>query len=541
MKRVGGKLTTTCWLLVLAGLLESPAIAGAKETPAAAVARVAALIDARLAEAAERAGVSPAPPADDAEFLRRACLDLGGRIPAVSEVRDFLRDPAPDKRRRKIDMLLNGPRYVSHFAQFWQQVLLPDNGGDELGRFYLQAFENWLQERLRDDTPYNVMVWDLLNVPLDNGDKQERVRRFTNDPSPLAFYQARQVAPENLAASTARIFLGVRIECAQCHNHPFDVWKQEQFWGFAAFFAGIERRSPDQGVFGRIDEIFDRREIGIPGTGKVVQATYLDGSAPRWRFRVGSRQTLADWITSADNRYFSRMAVNRFWAHLFGRGLVEPIDDFTTSNLASQPALLDDLAREFVAQGFDLKFLLRAIMTSQAYQRTSRKTGAGRDDPALFARMAVKALTAEQVLASLHQATGQQLPASSGSVQNLGDPAENARADLLEAFEGDTQPVTERPMTVLQALAMMNGGFTARAVDSDRGRLLSAVLTDPAMQTSDRIDTLYLATLSRFPTSAERQRLLGYVQRDGAGHDAKQALGDVFWALLNSTEFVTNH
>ncbi|HWC88907.1 MAG TPA: DUF1553 domain-containing protein, partial [Pirellulales bacterium] len=326
-----------------------------------------------------------------------------------------------------------------------------------------------------------------------------------------------------------------------CHNHPFDAWKQEQFWSFAAFFAGIERRSPDQGVFARIDEIFDRREIGIPGTGNVVQATYLDGSAPRWRFRVGSRQTLADWITSADNRYFSRMAVNRFWAHLFGRGLVEPIDDFTTSSLPSQPVLLDDLAREFVAQGFDLKFLLRAIMTSQAYQRTSRKTDTGRDDPALFARMAVKALTAEQVLASLHQATGQQLPASSGSTQNLGDPVENARADLLEAFAGDTQPVTERPMTLLQALAMMNGGFIARAVDSDRGRLLSAVLTDPAMQTSDRIDTLYLATLSRFPTSVERHRLLGYVERDGARHDAKQALGDVFWALLNSTEFVTNH
>ncbi|HWC89203.1 MAG TPA: DUF1549 domain-containing protein, partial [Pirellulales bacterium] len=202
MKRAGGKRTTTFWLLVLASLSESPAIAGGQEAPAAAMSRVAALIDARLAEAAQRAGVSPARPAGDAEFLRRACLDLGGRIPAVSEVRDFLRDPAPDKRRRKIDMLLNGPRYVSHFAQFWRQVLLPDNGDDELGRFYLPGFENWLQERLRDDTPYNAMVWDLLTVSLDSGDKQERVRRFTNDPSPLAFYQARQVAPENLAAST---------------------------------------------------------------------------------------------------------------------------------------------------------------------------------------------------------------------------------------------------------------------------------------------------------------------------------------------------
>jgi hypothetical protein len=541
MERAGCKLGTAFWWLALAGLLGGSALARPEDPSAAAVARAAAMIDERLAEALQRAGAVPAPLADDAEFLRRICLDLGGRIPAVAEVRDFLRDPSPDKRTRKVDELLDGPRYVNHFSQFWRQVLLPENGGDELNQFYLRGFDQWLQARMREDTPYDSMVRELLTVPLDTGGKSGGVRQTSNAPSPLAFYQSKQLAPENLAGATARIFLGIRIECAQCHNHPFDAWKQEQFWSFAAFFAGIEPRDPNQAVFGRIHEVFDRREIAIPGTSNVVQATYLDGRSPRWQFRESSRQTLAQWITSPNNRSFSRMAVNRLWAHFFGRGLVEPLDDFTASNPASHPELLDGLAREFVAQRFDLKFLIRVLTASQAYQRTSRKADATRDNPALFVRMAVKALTAEQVLASLYEATGQQLPARSQARQIALDSAENSRADLLEAFAGDAQPVTQRPMSVLQALAMMNGGFITRGIDPDRRRLLSAVLTDPEMKGPDRIDTLYLATLSRFPTDAERKRLLGYVEQGGPRHDAERALADVFWALLNSTEFVTNH
>ncbi|HEX4150296.1 MAG TPA: DUF1549 and DUF1553 domain-containing protein [Pirellulales bacterium] len=534
------KLAIVIGCFAVASLPGTPGLAGAKPTSAAAVAPLAARIDEHLARAAERAHGAPAPQADDAEFLRRLCLDLGGRIPAVSEVREFLGDPSADKRSRKVDQLLDEPRYVSHFAQVWRRVLVPEKPSDDFGGFYFKGFDAWLEQRLRDDTPYDVMVWQLLTVPLEQGEKRLGVFERFSEPTPLAFYQVKQAAPENLAAATARVFLGVRIECAQCHNHPFDSWKQEQFWSFAAFFAGIERRQPERGLLGQVNELFDRREIGIPGTAQVVQAAYLDGAAPRWKFRVGSRQALADWVTSRDNPWFSRMAVNRLWAHFFGRGLVEPVDDFAASNPASHPELLDELGRALAEQGFDLKFLIRAVVSSQAYQRTSRRSEVGREDPALFARMALKALSAEQVLASLHQATGLPQPAELEVRANI-DPSEVARGDLLDAFGDDTQPVTQRQSTILQALAMMNGIFISRGVDLERRRMLSAVLDDPSATNTDRLDTLYLATLSRFPSQAERQRMLAYVDQGGPRHDSRHALADVFWALLNSTEFVTNH
>ncbi|MGH7130214.1 MAG: DUF1553 domain-containing protein, partial [Planctomycetaceae bacterium] len=335
-------------------------------------------------------------------------------------------------------------------------------------RFLVPGFESWLRQQLIENKPYDEMVREILTVPLDGNRNNFYIR--AGEASPLAFYQAKQIKPENLAAATSRMFLGIRIECAQCHNHPFDSWTREQFWSYAAFFAGIER-GEGEGILGRVRELFDRRELAIPDTDTVVQAAYLDGREPQWRYRVGPRKTLADWMTSEENPYFARAAVNRVWGHFFGRGLVDPVDDFGGGNHPSHPELLDELAAEFAAHDFDLKFLIRAITASEAYQLTSRQTHESQEYPELFARMQVQGLTAEQIFLSLGRATGYYEPYQSRNpfAFNAGTP----RAEFLETFEDESGSPLDRQTTILQALAMMNGQFISQATSLGESNTLA--------------------------------------------------------------------
>ncbi|MCA9070736.1 MAG: DUF1549 domain-containing protein, partial [Planctomycetaceae bacterium] len=402
--------TYVCLLLLSATAItraETPA--GQKESSADDVKRVADQIDAFIGARWQEADVTPADPSSDAEFLRRIHLHLDGSIPPASRVRAFLADSTPDKRRRMVDQLLEGPGYITNFTRYWRRVMLPETDSDLQTRFLIPSFENWLRNQLTENTSYDEIARQIINVQLGQNNTQRNSSAVymnrLNQSTPLAFYQAKQVAPENLAAATSRIFLGIRIECAQCHDHPFDAWKRVQFWSFAAFFGGIVREGQPN-VFGQVREIPDRREISIPDSDRVVQAGYLDGSEPQWRFRVGARKTLADWVASGDNPYFTRAAVNRLWGHLFGRGIVDPVDDFSDTNPPSHPELLDFLAKEFALHDFDLKFLIRAITASKTYQLSSRRTHKSQDDPQLFARMSVQGLTPDQLYNSLAQATG---------------------------------------------------------------------------------------------------------------------------------------
>src|SRR5262249_2704978 len=210
--------------------------------------------------------------------------------------------------------------------------------------------------------------------------------------SPVVFYQAKGAKAENLAATTARLFLGVRIECAQCHDHPFAKWKREQFWGQAAFFAGIQKRG-QEAYFGQLRELPDRRELGIPGTDRVAQAGFLDGTDPEWKYNVSARVALADWMTSPKNPFLAKAAVNRLWAHFFGRGLADPVADFKDDTPPSHPQVLEELARGFVDHKFDLKFVVRVITSTRAYQLSSEQTDPSQEDPRRFARMAIKGLS----------------------------------------------------------------------------------------------------------------------------------------------------
>jgi len=505
--------------------------------------------------------------ADDAEFLRRVCLDLAGKIPTAAEARDFLDDPAPDKRERVVDSLLASPAYINHWTAVWRTLLLPEADAGSQAMYLAPDFDAWLRRKVADNAGHDKIAREIVTLSLESPDGGRRgigpFDRRDGEPTPLAYYLAKEAKPENLAAGTARTFLGIRIECAQCHDHPFARWKRDEFWGYAAFFGGVQRQGPaDQ--FGPIREIPDRRELAIPGTERVVQAGFLDGGEPQWRFKVSPRGTLADWLVAPENPYFARAGVNRAWAQLFGVGLVDPVDDLSDANPPSHPELLDELAAEFARHGYDPKFLLRALTASRAYQLTSDATGASQNDPRLFSRMAVKGLSPEQLYDSLLQATGQPAEVNQQPYRVQGGP----RADFVQKFSRRDEKPTEAQTSILQALAMMNGQLIVQSTSIAQGATLGAVAEAPFLDDAGKVETLFLAALTRKPRPEELERVLAYLNRKAGGpfgvamletltsgigavvrgqrppaprSGKNQALADVFWAILNSSEFLLNH
>ena len=255
---------------------------------------------------------------DDAEFLRRVSLDLSGRIPRTLEVRDFLADTRPQKRQLLIDRLLESPLYVKHWSNVWRAALLPQATAAEAQPF-LAGFDRWLGDRLRENTPYDQMVKQIITAPLESvGMRRRQQQMMANDEAtPIAFYMANELKPENLASSQVpvRLFLGIKLECAQCHDHPMDVWRRKQFWEFAAFFSGVQRSTPADNPMAGVKEDAELDKIGIPGTNDTVFVHYLDGSAPKAKVNGSSRATLAAWMTASDNPYLAKALVNRLWAY----------------------------------------------------------------------------------------------------------------------------------------------------------------------------------------------------------------------------------
>lgn len=532
---VAAATSTLAWSVSAPSMRAEEKATPAVDDAAALGQRIDLYIERRLAE--EK--VEPAPQADDAMFMRRVYLDLVGKIPAVADLHEFLGDTAPDKRRKLVDKLLDSPSYIANWSNIWRTVMMPEGDSDLQVRFLMPTFEAWLRQKLTDNTRYDDMVREILTVPID-----ARTAMNPYQPqgglTPVTFYQSKQLKPENIAAATSRMFLGVRIECAQCHDHPMDVWKQEQFWSYAVFFAGLERQQTGAaGVLNSIRELFDKRELMIPGKNVTVGAAYLDGTRPEEKYRTSPRLTLADWMTSKDNPYFAKTAANRLWGHFFGHGIVDPVDDFTADNPPSHPELLDELSRDFAAHNFDVKYLIRAITSSRTYQLSSRQTHPSQENLRLFGRMSLKGLTPEQIFDSVAQATGFYEVNQNRNPFAMED--NSARGEFLQMFGNSHDTRTERQTTILQALAMMNGQFVTDATSVDKSATLGAIAEFPLLSTSERIEALYLAALSRKPRSDELPRLVKYVESGGPAKDPKRALGDVFWAVLNSSEFLLNH
>jgi hypothetical protein len=385
-----------------------------------------------------------------------------------------------------------------------------------------------LLDQFADNRRYDNIVADLV---VANGAEGR------NEPS--FFYTARQVRPEELAAVTARVFLGLQVQCAQCHNHPFDRWTQEDFWGYAAFFSRV-RRTENHPTGQRLLDV-PMGEVTLPDQTEPVPPKYLEGELAKEPADGNRRRPLAIWMVSRENPYLARAAVNRVWARLFGRGLVNPPDDLGPHNPPSHPELLDELSTYFVATGYDLRELYLVLCSTAAYQRSSQ---GGESQPELearwFARMPLKQLSADQLFDSLLRATLQSPFTRGGPDAGRMGQLEQRRQEFYTKFSQSQYASPEDQVAIGQALVLMNGELIEEATDAGRSGILGA-LDAPFLSDDQRIELLCQATVGRLPDDDERTKFRAYLDQHSDEAARRRALGDVLWALVNSTEFFFNH
>ena len=509
--------------VALAALLSLVSASTADEAPAAKVsaAEVSRQIDALIEKRWNDAGVEAASQADDATFLRRLSLDLTGIIPEVGEVRTFLADQRPDKRERIVDELLARPRHATHLANLWRDVLLPRSIPESTSL----AFQNWMQTRFRAGVAYDEFVREIL---LANGSLGKAPQ--------LLYFAALNTKPSELAASSSRVFLGVQIRCAECHDHPFAAWKQDDFWGFAAFFSRV--RGPSEMGGGADVADVSSGEVQNPTTKKTVAPRLLGADKPFTPMASAKqeprRSQVVAWMTDSHNPYFARAAVNRVWSILMGRGLVHPVDNLDENNPATHPEVLDLLASDFVASGYDLRRVFRIVAGTRVYQLAS-STDATPERLAQYAVMPVRSLSSKQIYDCLVQATGRRDVAASGAARGL-----EQRLEFLRQIDAPTREATEFQGGIPQTLTMLNGPFVTELTSPWSSDIVAALADSPYLTDDERIDTLFLATLTQVPTSPQRAKWKDWVARHTKENDAAQPLSDLLWGLVNSSEFVLN-
>lgn len=477
------------------------------------VATASTTIDAMLDDQLARRGIEPAPIADDAEFHRRAWLDLAGVAPPVWQTRSYLADDDSDKRWKLVRSLIASPRHADHMASRWIDVLLPaDSQSDFARREQVTALRAWLRRQFIDEAPYDHLVGSFLTAG------------GAADSGPSIFYTAHDLQPEKLAAATSRIFMGIQIQCAQCHDHPYDRWTQEDFWSYAAFFSQL--KSSDVSNIQR-SFLEDRvgGEVMLPDTETIVPPRYPGATSPPERDPAGlRRRQLTIWLASRDNPYFARAAVNRAWGNLFGRGLVDPVDAMDADHNPSHPELLDYLADQFTRHRFDLRWLYQTLATTRAYGRTSKVIGGPRPPADSFAAMQVKTLSAEQFYDSLRQ-----------NVFHRSGDDDPMREMFLSRMRAPEALPVDYPHGVVQSLAMLNGVETTLASTNTNEGLLAA-LQAPFFDDDAVIDTLFLATLSRPPSPSERERFESHLRSGESVNDRPAMVGDLVWVLINTAE-----
>ncbi len=489
-------------------------------------------IDVKLIAKWKDLGITPSPLCGDDEFLRRAFLDTIGTLPTAEEVRAFLADKDSKKRDKAIDALLKRPEFVDWWTLKWGDLLRIDRTAlQEKGMW---SFHNWVRSQLRDEKPVDEFARDIVTAEGST---------FTDGPA--NYFQLGRSA-EEWAETTSQVFLGVRVQCAKCHHHPFEKWDQTDYYGLAAFFARLgTKTSQEFGLFGRETVIHLRPtgEARHPRKNVVVKPHPFDG--PDMEDEIDRRKKLADWMTAPGNPYFARNIVNRFWGYLMGRGLVEPLDDIRATNPASNPELLDALAADFVEHKFDLKHLLRTILKSRAYQLSSTRTAGNEADGANahFTRYTIKRLTAEQMADAVDFATGTRekyigVPLGTRAIQL---PDTQYRSYLMDTFGRPARQVvcecerTTKP-NIAQALTLINGDFLNKKINDKTGRIEALIAAKTPL--AKVVEELWLATLSRTPSANELAKALSFVKSAPTERDGLQ---DVLWTLLNTREFLFNH
>ncbi len=488
-------------------------------------------IDGHVWNKLQRLKITPSEQAPDHKFLRRVYLDIIGRQPTIEESLAFLNDPSPAKRERLVDQLLEQPDYADHWANKWADLLRPNPY--RVGIKATLNYDAWIREQFRQNRPWDEFVKGLITA---------QGTTFKNGAVTL-FRDRRE--PEELTTVVSQLFLGVRLECAKCHHHPFERRGQDDFYSFAAYFAKVGRKgtglSPPISGSEEMIYVADSGQVTHPLTGEVLPPKPLFGTAPEITPGTDPRRALAAWMTSPENPYFAQVMANRVWADLMGRGLVEPVDDLRATNPPSNAALLDELAQDFEEQGYDLKKLIRRITTSYVYGLSSSPNERNVADTRYYSRYYRQRLRAEVLLDAVVEVTGvpesfDAMPPESSAKQIWTHRVDSLFLDAFGRPDPNQDPPCERTTdtSIVQALHLMNSERLARKITSEKGRVseLAASEKPPA----EIIEELYLRIYSRKPTDKEQEICQALFAKPEA--DRKQVTEDLAWALLNTPEFV---
>ena len=489
-------------------------------------------------------GMPASAPCDDATFIRRTCVDIAGRLPTADETRHFLAENDPAKRDHWIDSLLEGTDYADYFANKWSALLRNKRevAGHVRGTF---AFHDWIRDRLQENQPYDQFVRAILTAAGD-----------LNENPPVAWY--RQVTnPNAQLEDTAQLFLGLRLQCAQCHHHPYEKWSQHDYYSLAAFFSQVGRRTGAQPG----EEIIYPRRGNASAVNKKTKQSVPPAGLGTTPVKLGAdedpRAALADWLSAPENPFFAKALVNRYWKHFFNRGLVDPEDDMRETNPPTNPELLDALARNFRTNGYDLKHLVRTICRSQVYQLSAVPNAYNAVDKQYYSRYYPKRMAAEVLLDAVDAVTQsgsrfEGLPAGTRALQ-LPDNSFNSASYFLAVFgrpEASSSCECERSSdaSLAQCLHLLNSKEVQDKLTDAKGcaaRLAAA----PAQEDRQRITALYETVFSRRPEEKELTFALEYLAKKAASPEGKKdaaaarraACEDIVWALLNTKEFLFNH
>lgn len=488
--------------------------------------------------------VNPSAVCSDEVFIRRASLDLLGIVPSADEARAFEADKARDKRLRLIDRLLVRPEFADFWALKWADVLKAE--GRTLDETGLKAFHGWIREAIAENRPLDQFVREMISS-----------RGSTYHEAPSNFYRANRT-PETRAVAAAQVFLGTRLQCAQCHNHPFDRWTQDDYYNWSAIFGQIDykildnkrRDKNDKHEFKGEQVVFLNPKLTVenPRTGENAKARFLGADMPKLADKQDEMQAAAAWLTSAANPLFAKSQVNRIWYHLMGRGLVDPVDDFRLTNPASHPRLLDDLSEDFIRSGFDLRHIIRTIMLSRTYQLESTPNATNAADETNYSHVMPRRLSAEQLFDSLYQAmrvrpnldgavTGVRAGQMAGPRGGRDSPAPMSPEAFLVQFGKPKRELScecERAndTTIGQIFQFISGPIVGNVIREKHNRLGSLVKNDNA---GSVVRDLYWALLTRAPTPDEAKVMESLI---ASSQDRRATLEDIAWSLVNAKEFV---
>ncbi len=491
-----------------------------------AVKDVAKTIDSEIAKKLKDAKLTPSGQADDAEFLRRAYLDITGVIPSAAKTKEFLESKEANKRAKLIDELIASKGFGNRLGDIWTNLMYPQDSDNRATP--KEPIRQYMAKSFNEGKHWDTMTWELITAT----GEQEKVPETT--------YMMANKGVDKLTDSVGKLFLGVQIQCAQCHNHPFTHWKQTEYWGLAQFFYKVDIQAPRNAMqaatvtpgLSELNKPGRGKNNPIPESAKNVAPKLLGADSVKMPMSEPYRPVLATWMTKAENPFLAKAMVNRLWWQYFGRGLVNPVDDMSVENAPSHPELLDALTKEFIKSGFDTKHLVRCITNTEAYQRTSKPNESNKNDSVLYSHQNVKVLTGEQLYDSLVAITGDtDRPNPKTGAKG---PLATGRDRFAQFFLGtDNALPTDYEAGIPQALRLMNGTMLAQPKMISASQKIVGKKTSP----SEVVEALYLTTLNRQPSDDELKKVTTFISK---ASDTRGAYADVLWTLMNTAEFTLN-